>query len=101
MDWFPKDVQSIVYRYVCDANYKRVRREYADVWLRGEFQWDSYFDCFADRHWISVMNYRSTKWYTNHHRHIYTTCRRSRITPSVLPNRYWYSAGDRYSKAVK
>lgn len=65
----PRDVLSIVYRYVFMYNYNSVLKQYANEWVYGkEIKWDERKSCFADAiykiaNWRDVLCDKYTSLY--------------------------------------
>ena len=87
----PKDVRSIVYRYLFDYNYQRLMGQYRSVWLVEAFMWSVDEVCFVSKRYPMLMaNWRSLDELTKMSL-IYGFA--SNSVGQKVPRRYVYSAG--------
>lgn len=100
MELLPKDIQTIVYRYIFDYKYMQVKHQYRDVWLLNNVIWCDEDYCFVNIKTGRIAN-RRDYWceYPTLAEYLYRACgirkfdilNRSIVQKtSELPNRYFY-----------
>ena len=74
VDVLPYDVSLIVYRYLFEYDYSRVRLEYSDRWIVGKrmdsIYWNDNRDCFGVRSYV-LMRFVPLIQYRHHKRYIH------------------------------
>ena len=90
----PSDVQSIVYRYISDYDYVRLRDQYVSTWLNGEHKWDDQEHIFTAPYQMNDgANWRDL-WYDYNGTLIRRFSDKKRT--GIVPMRYTFSSGSGY-----
>ena len=93
----PKDVQSIIYRYIFDSSYDAVVQDYIDRWLK-HIRWSdkesSFVIGFRDYHMANYRDINDSDFETQNIIYGLYDFGSEAYAVGTLPDNYWYSIAD-------